>query len=401
MKTKTNLTNRWLTLGLSLAAASTLSLISACGGGGGGSGATPLPYAVLHSFAADSSDGNFPRAPLVADSAGDFYGTAIGGGANGKGVAFKITRTGTFTLLHAFADGSDGAGPYSALVPGGASDFYGTTTAGGTNNWGTAFKMTNAGAVTVLHSFGSAASDGAYALAGLLPDGAGNFYGTTQQGGTNNSGTAFKMTSAGAVTVLHSFGAFTNGASPSAGLVRDGSGNFYGTTVYGGTNDTGTVFKMTSAGSVTELYSFTPGNNGISPYAALVPDGAGNFYGTAQYGGANGQGTIFKISSAGAFTLLHTFSLSTSDGAIPLGVLLPDGNGNFYGTTYAGGANNLGTVFKITNTGAFTLLHSFGGFNDGIYPYAGLVSDGAGNLYGTTTQGGVNNKGTVYRIPAQ
>ena len=401
MLSKTNLTRRWLTLGLSVAAASALSLISACGGGGGGSGATPLPYVVLHSFAADSSDGAFPRAGLVANSAGDFFGVAGDGGVNSKGTAFKITRTGTFTLLHDFAGASDGAYPRAALVVDSIGDFYGTAIAGGANNWGTAFKMTNAGAVTLLNSFGAAASDGSSALAGLVPDGTGNFFGTTERGGTNNEGTAFKMTSAGVVTVLHSFGALGDGERPASALVHDGSGNFYGTTGNGGAFGMGTIFKISSAGAYTLVYSFTGLNDGSVPYAGLVADGSGNFYGTAKFAGANNQGTIFKVTSAGVFTLLHAFSVSTNDGAIPLGTLYSANNGNFYGTTYAGGANNKGTVYKITNTGVFTLLHSFGGLNDGFYPYAGLASDGAGNLYGTTTQGGANGNGTVFRTSAQ
>ena len=197
---------------------------------------------------------------------------------------------------------------------------------------------------------------------------------------------------------MHSFAGGSDGAGPYAALVADSAGNFYGTTQSGGANDQGTVYKITSAGVHTLLHSFDgAGSDGAFPYAGLIADGAGNFYGTTLTG-ASGQGTVYKISSAGDFTLLHTFG--GSDGAAPFAGLVADGADNFYGTTFAGGASNQGAVYKITSAGAHTLLHSFDGSN-GAYPTAALVADGAGSFYGTTQNGGAYGKGTIFRTPAQ
>ncbi|MGC9237993.1 MAG: choice-of-anchor tandem repeat GloVer-containing protein, partial [Thiomonas sp.] len=165
--------------------------------------------------------------------------------------------------------------------------------------------------------------------------------------GTNNTGTVFQITPMGVESVLHSFGAGTDGNTPYAGLVMDASGNLYGTTVVGGTNNTGTVFKITPAGAESVLHSFGAGTDGNTPYAGLVMDASGNLYGTTSSGGANGYGTVFKITTAGVESVLHSFGSGT-DGNTPLAGLVMDASGNLYGTTDAGGANNNGTVFKIT-----------------------------------------------------
>ena len=205
MKNSHSLAQRWLVRSLGLAAASTLALISACGGGGsvsiGGNGSatpvptatsTPLPFAVLHTFAGGSSDGARPNAALVADSAGNFYGTTTSGGTYSYGTVFKITTSGGFTLLHSFdGDGSDGANPYAGLISNGAGNFYGTTEYGGASGYGTVYKITSAGVYTLLHSLFSS-DDGAFPNAGLITDGAGNFYGTTQNGGAYGKGTIFR-----------------------------------------------------------------------------------------------------------------------------------------------------------------------------------------------------------------
>jgi len=359
----------------------------------------------LHSFA--GSDGANPTARLVQASDGNLYGTTIEGGANNYGAVYKTTPGGTLTTLYSFA-GSDGDNPWAGLVQAIDGNFYGTTAEGGTNNCvpyygcGTVFKITSSGTLTTLHSF--AGSDGANPYAGLVQASDGNFYGTTENGGANNCapyygcGTVFKITSSGALTTLHSF-ARSDGAYPGAGLVQASDGNFYGTTYVGGTNNYGTVFKITPTGTLTTLHSFN-GTDGGFVSAGLTAASDGNFYGTTENGGANNYGTVFKITPQGTLTTLHSFD--GSDGANPADGLLQASDGNFYGATSYGGASNdcyggCGTVFKITSSGTLTTLHSFAG-SDGANPPARLVQASDGNLYGTTYVGGADGRGTVFRL---
>ena len=418
MENKNNLPNRWLARGLCLTAASVLALLAACGGGdiysepvpvpsstptntpAPTNTPTPLPYAVIYSFAADGSEGAMPFLGLMFDGSGNFYGTAAQGGASNKGTAYKITPAGAFTLLHSFGTGSDGALPRSGLVSDNAGNFYGTTfNGGGAYDSGTVYKMTSSGLVTVLQSFGG--GNGLYPTAALAHDGGGNFYGTTAGGGNNGLGTVYKITSSGDFNLVYSFEIGRDGNYPYAGLVHDGAGNFYGTTSSGGTANKGTVYKVTSAGIYTQLHSFVGGSDGDYPYAGLVADGAGNFYGTTANGGANNQGTVYKMTSAGVVSVIHSFA-AASDGANPYAALVLDSAGNLYGTSSTGAANNSGSVFKLTSTRVFSVLHSFGAAGDGANPSeAALVPDEAGNLYGVTFNGGANGAGTVFRIPMQ
>jgi uncharacterized repeat protein (TIGR03803 family) len=293
-----------------------------------------------------------------------------------------------------------------------SGNIYGVTANGGANNTGAVFKITPAGAYSVLHSFGnlpyfgnSASGDGYYSpgsahTAGLVIDSKGNVYGTTDAGGANNTGTVFKITPAGAYSVLHSFGPMGSGDGrhPEAGLAIDGNGNLYGTTISGGANNGGTVFKIMPTGAYSVLYSFgsSISGDGSSPQSALVMDANGNLYGTTSYGGANGSGTVFKITPAGSESTLYSFAIPRAG----LNSLAIDGNGNLYGTTNIGGTNGNGTVFKITPAGAYSVLYSFGplGSRDGNNPSAGLALDANGNLYGTTFNGGANGTGTVFKI---
>ena len=210
---------------------------------------------------------------------------------------------------------------------------------------------TPAATETVLYSFG-AGTDGSSPDAGLIRDGSGNLYGTTLNGGNHNAGAVFKITPAGVESVLYSFGATTtDGKVLQAGLVMDASGNFYGTTSSGGLNNTGTVFKITPAGVESVLYSFgaTTSGDGFGPQAGLVMDASGNFYGTTSAGGLNNTGTVFKITPAGVESVLYSFGTTTSgDGANPRAGLVMDASGNFYGTTFGGGSTGAGTVFEIT-----------------------------------------------------
>ncbi len=296
------------------------------------------------------------------------------------------------TTLHSFA-GDDGRNPYATLAQGTDGNFYGTTGWGGAIGWGTVFKITPAGVLTTLYSF--AGSDGSIPRAGLVEGTDGNFYGTTVGGGASDDGTVFKITPAGVLTTLHSF-AGNDGKYPFAVLMQGTDGNFYGTTPYGGASGIGTIFKITPAGVLTTLYSFA-GNDGSYPRSSLVQGTDGNFYGTTPQGGANYySGTVFKITPAGSLTTLHSFSVL--DGSEPHAGLVQGTDGNFCGTTYSGGAKgNYGTAFKITPAGSLTTLHSFSP-GDGTFVAAGLVQGTGGNFYGTTLTGGVHDSGVVFRL---
>ena len=305
----------------------------------------------------------------------------------------------TLTTLHSF-DFTDGESP-SALVQGTDGNFYGTTYYGGSNTscsnlgCGTVFKITPAGTLKTLYNFcaQTGCTDGSVPV-GLVLASNGNLYGTTQYNGANGYGTVFEITEAGKLTTLHSFD-WTDGAEPNAGLVQAANGSFYGTTFYGGANGYGTVFEIT-AGKLTTLYSFCAQANcadGEYPKADLVQAVDGNFYGTTYGGGANGYGTFFKMSPTGKLTTLYSFCSQTSctDGANPLAGLVQAANQNFYGTIYGGGAHGVGTVFKITRGGALTTLYSFCSQSncvDGANPAAGLVLATNGKFYGTTGVGG-------------
>jgi uncharacterized repeat protein (TIGR03803 family) len=369
--------------------------------------ATASPAQILttmHSFS--GGDGVNPYAGLVQGTDGNFYGTASGGGANLEGTVFKITPGGMLTTLHSFCSQpgcTDGNFPQAGLVQATDGNFYGTTAYGGTNgNYGTVFKITPSGTLTTLYSFNG--TDGAAPFAGLVQASDGNFYGTTDFGGANGDGTVFKITPSGTLTTLYTFcaqgGECTDGADPN-GLVQASDGNFYGTTWSGGDNGYGTVFKITPSGTLTTLYPFCsqPGcTDGSHPTAGLVQAADGNFYGTTAFGGANDYGTVFKI-SGGALSILHSFQGYPNDGSDPFAALVQATDGNLYRTTTGGGANLYGTLFKITPNGTLTTLHSFQGYpNDGSDPSAALVQATDGNLYGTTTGGGANLHGTVFRL---
>ena len=355
-----------------------------------------VTFTLLYSFKG-GTDGDAPVAGLLRDAAGNLYGTTFYGGTSSNGTVFKLDATGTETVLYSFTGGADGGNPQGGLIRDAAGNFYGTTYYGGipTCQCGTVFKLDTTGTETVLHSF--TGTDGASPQAGLLRDASGNLYGTTSNGGAVYDGTVFKVDTTGAETVLHSFAGGNDGWGPHAGLLRDAAGNLYGTTPYGGLPGSGTVFKLDSTGAKTVLHNFFDHPDGKSPWAGLVGDAAGELYGTTQYGGTYGKGTVFKLDKAGRGTMLHSFS--GPDGATPSAGLILDRAGNLYGTTYAGGASDEGTVFKLDTAGNLTLLHAFhGGRGDGMNPQAGLVRDAAGNLYGTTPSGGAFNKGTVFKL---
>jgi uncharacterized repeat protein (TIGR03803 family) len=314
----------------------------------------------LYSFCSQSgcADGAYPQGALVQALDGNFYGTTYGGGISscdapeGCGTVFKITPSGVLTMLHSF-DFTDGATPFSGLIQNAAGNFYGTTYSGGANGLGTVFEMTPEGAVTTLHSF--LGPDGYSPHAALLEGGNGNFYGTTLSGGADGAGTVFEITEAGFLTTLYNFCSqigCADGEGPVGNLIQDSDGDFYGTTFGGGTKAEGTVFKLTPAGKLTTIYSCDPGpcGDGQNFNAGLVQGTDGNFYGLATYGGA-GDGTIFRIEPrSGLFTLLYSFCSVRDclDGGLPVAPLVQDTNGDFYGTTFEGGAATLGTIFVFS-----------------------------------------------------
>ncbi len=343
------------------------------------------------------TDGSNPRGALVQGSDGNFYGTTATGG--GAGAAFKITSAGGYTLLHRFTV-ADGANPGAGLVLGSDGYFYGTTGNGGAYNGGTVFRMTNAGVVTVLHSF-NGPTEGSGSLAALVQGKDGNFYGTTYNGGTYGTGTVFKVTSAGVLTVLHTFTAFddsshnADGANPAAALVQGSDGYLYGTCTYAGSSNYGTVFQVNPSGGFSVFYSFTGGNDGGNPQGTLIQTSDGYFYGTAINGGANGGGVIFRFINGGAPTAVYSFA----SGSSPVGGIIRGNDGSFYGTTELGGDYADGEVFRLTTAGVYTTLHSFSGV-DGNYPITALIQGSDGLFYGTAYSGGTNNDGAVFRVDA-
>ena len=362
-------------------------------------------FTVLYTFTS-TADGEQPDAPLTMDAARNLYGTTqYGGTKGGFGTVFKLDTTGKETVLLSLAGTPDAEDPYSGLTRDKAGNFYGTTLYGGTKGgFGTVFKLRPGGKETILHSFGGT-PDGEDPRSVLVRDTAGNLYGTTQYGGTNGGfGTVFKLSSKGKLTLLHSFGGTPDGEDPYAGVLRDKTGNLYGTTLYGGTSGGfGTVFKLDTKGVLTLLHSFAGTPDGEDPQSGLLRDATGNLYGTTQYGGTNGGfGTVFKLSPKGKLTLLHSFG-GQPDGQNPYARLIRDSVGNFYGTTFYGGTLGYGTVFKLSTSGKLTILHSFNPSPDGSHPIAGLILDKAGNLYGTTSDGGdlscgFSGCGTVFKL---
>jgi uncharacterized repeat protein (TIGR03803 family) len=316
-------------------------------------------------------------------------GTGTVGAADVASVS--IACGSNFSLLYSFAGASDGADPYHTLIQGSDGDFYGTTLAGGTSNTGTIFKITPSGTESVFYSFAS------IPYSGLVQSSDGNIYGTTASGGTSARGTVFEITPSGTETVLYSFPA--GSSDPYTGLIQGSDGNFYGTTGAGGASDDGTVFKITPSGTETVLHAFAKsGTDGQTPYAGLIQGSDGNFYGTTYFGGANGFGTVFKVTPSGTETVVYSFA-GGSDGEHPYGGVTQGSDGNFYGTTYQGGRSGYGTVFKLTPSGTETVLYTFaGGSSDGAYPEAGLIQGSDGNFYGTTYQGGASGLGIVFQL---
>jgi uncharacterized repeat protein (TIGR03803 family) len=354
---------------------------------------------VVYSFA-NPPDAYSPRCNLILDPAGNLYGTTFSGGLNNLGSVFVLTPTGTESVVYSFAGGADGSHPVGGLVRDTKTgNLYGATVYGGSTNNGTVFMVnpTN-GTEKVLYSF-LGGTDGANPYSSVVRLGT-NIFGTTFNGGAFGYGTVFKLTAAGKETTLHSFNsAFPtlDGSYPYAGLTVN-KGILYGTTTLGGASNLGTVFSITKTGSYALLYSFKGGSNdGQSPNAGVVFDASGNIFGTTYGGGTDNAGVVFKLPPGGVDTVIHDFARNSADGINPYASLVLY-KGNFYGTTLQGGGPaNGGTVFKITPAGLETVLHSFSGGADGYNPYGALVRN-AKTFYSTTLVGGTANLGIVFKV---
>src|SRR5258708_5065837 len=385
---------------------------------------TSAQETILYNFSG-GTDGSTALSTLISDASGNLYGTTEFGGASTFGTVFELSPQAgggwTQTVLHSFT-ASDGSNPWAAVIFDAAGNLYGTTRSGGIHSFGTVFKLSpQAGGgwtQTVLHNFNATSTDGQDPIGGLILDSAGNLYGTTELGGAYGKGTAFELLpqAGGAYRekVLHSFGNGTDGQIPVATLMFDAAGNLYGTTAAGGTNGGGTVFELSpqSGGGwrETRLANFSAaGSNPNGPNGAMVFDLAGNLYTTTYFGGFFSGGAVVELSpkAGGGYTakVIHSFG-GTNDGLNPYAGLTLDSSGNLYGTTQGGFSStgrSQGEVFELSpkTGGGFseTVLYRFStSGSDGGVPYGGVILDAAGNLYGTTSSGGSFIHGTVYQI---
>ncbi len=358
---------------------------------------------ILYQFGSTSGDGQNPYAGLTQGADGNFYGTTYHGGTRGCGTVFQISPSGVYTSLYSFeSNHPDGCASRNQLVQGSDGNFYGTTYDS------TVFRISAGGNETNLFSLISSPANGNDPNS-LVQGNDGNFYGTSDHGGTNTScppypgcGNVFRFSAGGNATNLYSFvGSPTNGFDPICALVQGIDGNFYGTTDQGGQYGGGTIFRISSNGTFTNLHSFSSSDGGF-PSTALTQGSDGDFYGTTADGGASNNGTIFRISPSGSYTALYSFA-GISYGGFPVGALVQGSDGNFYGATPYGGVSTncsegCGTVFRISPSGVYTTLYSFAGPpNDGGSPN-GIIQGIDGNFYGTTSQGGTNSYGIVFKL---
>lgn len=378
---------------------------------------------VLHAFKG-GSDGIGPYGgALIADSAGNLYGTTSeGGGAttchpyNGCGAIFRIAPNGSESILYAFQGESDGALPDGGLVFDSVGNYYGETSNGGASDAGTVFRLGSDGQETVLYSF-TGGSDGYEPGNDLVLDADGNLYGTAGGGYSGGDcapylgcGVIFEVNSSGEETVLYAFQSVSDGIGPD-NVIRDGDGDIYGVTEAGGnicTQDApagcGTVYKLASDGSKTELYAFQGGNDGLGPVGSLVMDEAGNLYGVTGSGGngcSNGCGTVFEVRPDGTEAVLYAFK-GGKDGNVPQAGLIRDKKGNLYGTTFLGGGSQCkgsgcGAVFELDSNGKEKVLNSFNSLR-GRGPGASLLLGADNKLFGTTMAGGKRNDGVVFEV---
>lgn len=357
-------------------------------------------FTTLASFS--GGNGEYPLyGPLIQATNGNYYGTTNAGGKHGGGTIFEVTPAGKLTDIYNFcsqAGCTDGEFPWSSLVLGSDGNFYGTTYLGGSYGVGTVFKMTVGGKLSTLYSFCVGCADG-YFPVGLVQASNGNFYGAASSGGANSGGDIFEISSTGKFRVLYSFCSLyncTDGHNLYSGPMQASNGNLYGTTFNGGAYNAGTVYEITLAGLLETLYSFcSPCADGQQPVGGLTQDSNGNLYGTTWQGGAYNLGTVFRITATGQLTTLHTFD--DADGANPNSAPIQASDGNFYGVATGGGPSSGGTIYEITSAGVFSALYSFCIFSGctGENPVTlWQATDGA--FIGTTQTGGADGFGSVF-----
>jgi uncharacterized repeat protein (TIGR03803 family) len=353
---------------------------------------TPASHAAVTFQTLSSS--STPCSSLVLAPDGNFYGTTFYGGDNDLGTVFQVTPSGASQILHSFAGTADGANPSAGLMVGADGNLYGTTQYGGASNVGAIFKITTSGSFTLLHSLAGGA-EGEEPVAGLVAGTNGVLYGTASRAGSLGFGTVFQVTTGGTFSALHQFTG-TDGDNPGATLTAGMDGALYGTTQYGGANNRGAIFKITTTGTFTSLFSFN-GLNGAIPKASLVQGSDGTFYGTTAYGGQSEFGTVFKMSPTGSFSSLYSMA-NESLGSNPSSGLALGVDGKLYGNAVNGGLNGFGAVLQLTTAGSVSSVHDFTGEDDGGNPSTTIAKGTGGNLYGTTQLGGAGESGTIYQI---
>jgi uncharacterized repeat protein (TIGR03803 family) len=367
-------------------------------------------------FTFDLTNGEGPSGGLIQSNDGELYGTTAGGGYS-AGTVFKVTTNGVLTTLYNFkvctpSGCPGGTLPHGSLTQAADGDVYGATGLGGAGNSGTVFRLDQSGTLTTLHSFCPEGLDtctgGYYPIGGLVEGTDGNLYGTT----TGNAdfisaGTVFKITRDGTLTTLYTFCSLSgcaDGKDPGP-LVQATNGDFYGVTMVGGSNNGGTVFRISPEGALVTLHSFcaqvTKCTDGSVPYSGLIQAVSGELYGTASEGGVYGFGTVFKITLDGTLTTIHDFH--GTDGSTPAAGLVQGSDGNLYGTTYYGGgtAEDRGTIFRITPAGLLTKLYTFcslPGCTDGLWPNTSLYQATNGNFYGTNPLAGLEMDGSIFEV---
>lgn len=374
---------------------------------------------VIYSFAG-GNDGEYTDTELVMDQAGNIYGTSVQGGLFGGGTIFQVTTAGVHTVLYNFTGGADGGEPYKGVTLDAQGNLYGTAVTGGGGSCeggcGTVFKLAKSGGTwdfSVIHTF-TGGKDGSGPGAPVAIDKFGNIYGMTPTGGNFGVGTIYLLklgTNGWTFKVIHTFTGGADGLGGSAGrVIFNRSGHVFGVATVGGRNGFGVAFELTptSVGEwkFTSLYDFKDSPDGALPYGGLVADAAGHLYGTTYYAGRHDVGTVYELAhGAGGWTehVLYSFK-GGSDGGSPISTLVADAAGNLYGTTSEGGATGCecGTVFKLSkgSSGAWTetVVYRFQGSPDAGFAYNGLVSDSKGSFYGATVHGGPSNDGTIYKL---
>lgn len=387
------------------------------------SAATAGTVQVIYSFAG-GNDGEYTDTDLVIDGAGNLYGTSVQGGQYTSGTVFRLSPSAAgwiHTVLYSFTGGPDGGEPYKGVTLDSHGNLYGTAGVGGKyvgpcvdTGCGVVFKLSQTNGnwkLTVIHSF-TGGKDGYGPGAGVTIDAHGNVYGMTPTGGAHGFGIVYQLTPGAhgwTERIIHAFTGGVDGLGGSAGRpLLDAAGNLYGIATGGGAHSAGCIFELTptatGAWKSTTLYSFPGEPDAASPYGSFVADAKGNLYGTAYYGGANGHGAIYRLSRATTGwteTWLYSFQ-GGADGGAPISTLAADAAGNLYGTTSQGGAScNCGTIFQVTPGAqpAYSVVYRFPGSPGAGFAYNGLVPDLTGaTLYGATVHGGNTNDGTIYQL---